>query len=239
MSGLLDRLRGGVRDAPPLHRNKLRAIDAAFDRGDIRSVADLGGIWAVDGGYTFHALEQHRPDRAVLVDEHVTDRTRARASDFPQLEIVEGNFGDPAVASRVGDVDAVLLFDVLLHQVAPNWDEVMRMYAERARYLVVVQPQYVLGDETIRLLDLGRERYLELVPDVPEHHEVWTRMDEYLPARGRTYRDVHNIWQWGMTDADLRRHAGSLGLELVYFENAGMWQDREAFENHGFVFRRT
>jgi hypothetical protein len=235
---LLDRLRG--RQArPPLHPIKLRAIDAAFERGDIRSIADLGAIWAVDGGYTFHALERHRPERSVLVDEDISDAARERAKAFPQLDLVDGNFGDPAVADRVGEVDAVILFDVLLHQVSPDWDEVMRMYAERARYLLVVQAQYVLGNETVRLLDLGQKRYLELVPDFPEAHEVWERMNEYLPERGRTYRDVHNIWQWGMTDADLRRRAGELGLETVYYENAGPWMNSDAFENHAFIFRRT
>ena len=237
MSPLLDRLRGRPAGSA-LHPIKLRAIDATLERPDVHSVADLGGIWAVDGGYTFHALERHAPERAVLVDEQVTDATRERAQRFAQLEIVEGNFGDPATAGRVGEVDAVILFDVLLHQVSPDWDDVLRMYAERARYLIVVQPQYVLGDRTVRLLDLGRERYLELVPEVPEHHEVWNRMDEYLPERGRKYRDIHNIWQWGMTDADLRRRTDELGLELVYYENAGMWLDRPAFENHAFVFRR-
>jgi hypothetical protein len=122
---LLDRLRGRP-DAPPLHPIKLRVIDAAFERGDVRSVADLGGVWAVDGGYTFHALERHEPERAVLVDESVTPATAERARRHPQLEIVEGGFGDPAIAERVGRVDAVIMFDVLLHQVDPDWDEVMR-----------------------------------------------------------------------------------------------------------------
>jgi hypothetical protein len=220
-----------------LQNIKLRAIDATFDRGDVRSLLDLGGVWAVDGGYTFHALERHQPERVVLVDEEVSDETLKRARSFPQLEIVQGNFGDPAVADRIGKVDAAILFDVLLHQVAPDWDNVMRLYAEHARYLIIVQPQYVLGDETVRLLDLGRERYLELVPDVPEHHAVWERMDEYVPELGRQFRDIHKLWQWGITDADLKRHADELGLELVFFENGGMWQDREAFETHAFAFR--
>lgn len=234
---LLDRLRGRPQ-APPLHPIKLRVIDAAFERGDVRSVADLGGVWAVDGGYTFHALERHGTERSVLVDESVTPATAERARRHPQLELVEGSFGDPAVAERVGHVDAVIMFDVLLHQVNPDWDEVMRMYGERARYLLIVQPQYVAGDETVRLIELGRERYLEIVPDVPEHHEVWDRLDEYLPDRRRPYRDVHNVWQWGNTTPDLRARAEDLGFELVYFENAGTWQDRTAFENHAFIFRR-
>ena len=237
MSPVIDRLRRRPAE-PLLHAIKLRAIDAAFERGEIRSVADLGGVWLVDGGYTFYALERHRPERAVLVDEAVTPAARERARSFPELELLEADFGDASVAERVGEVDAAILFDVLLHQVDPDWDEVMRMWAERARHLIVVQPQYVRGADTVRLLELGRERYLELVPDVPEHHEVWTRMDEYVPERGRRFRDVHNIWQWGITDRDMRRRAEELGLELVYFENAGTWQDREAFENHGYVLRR-
>lgn len=251
MSGILDRVRRRTRrtgvpaegasaagGGPPLHEIKLRAIDAAFAGGRVKSVADLGGVWAVDGGYSFYALKTHRPERAVLVDESVTAATRERARNHPQLEIVEGSFGDPAIAERVGAVDAVILFDVLLHQVAPDWDEIMAMYAARARHLIIVQPQYVAGDETIRLVDLGRERYLEIVPDVPEHHEMWDRLDEYLPDRGRKYRDIHNIWQWGITDADLRRRAEELGLEEIHYEDGGVWQDRVAFGNHAFVFRR-
>ncbi len=234
---LLDRLlrRGPV--SAPLQSPKLRVIDAIFERGDVASIADLGGVWAVDGGYTFHAIESHHPERAVLVDERV-EAIRGRADVTPSLEAVQGNFGDTAIAERVGSVDAVLFFDVLLHQVKPNWDEVLALYAQRARYVGVVQPQYVLGDETVRLLELGRERYLELVPDLPAHHEVWERMDDFVPHRGRVYRDIHDIWQWGITDGDLRRRAESLGFELVYFENAGTWQDRRAFETHAFIFRR-
>jgi hypothetical protein len=237
VSAILNRLRRRPA-AAALHSIKLRAIDAAFDRGEIRSIVDLGAIWAVDGGYTFHALERHDPERCVLVDEEVTPAAAERSREFPQLEILEGNFGDPAIAERVGEVDAAILFDVLLHQVDPDWDEVVRMYAARARYLIVVQAQYVLGEETVRLLDLGRERYLELVPDLPLHHEVWEQIDEYLPERGRTWRDIHNVWQWGITDRDLWRVTEELGYEVMYYENAGMWQDRAAFENHGFVFRR-
>jgi hypothetical protein len=228
VSALIDRLRRRP-PAPRLQPAKLRAIDAAFADGEARSFADLGGVWAVDGGYAFHALERHGAERAVLVDEHLSEAVRERARGFPALELVEGDFGDPAVAERVGEVDAVLLFDVLLHQVAPDWDEVLAAYARRARRLVVVQPQYVAGAATVRLPDLGRERYLELVPDLPLHHALFERPE---------LRDAHEVWQWGITDADLRARAADLGFELAHFENAGTWQDREAFETHAFVFRR-
>jgi hypothetical protein len=45
--------------------------------------------------------------------------------------LIEGNFGSPAVAQQLQNVDAILLFDVLLHQVSPDWDEILDLYATR------------------------------------------------------------------------------------------------------------
>ena len=222
----------------PLQRIKLRAIDAVFENGRIQSFADVGGVWAVEGGYTFYALEQNYVERAVLIDEEIGETTRKRAKQFPQLELIQARFADSAALDRVREIEAVLLFDVLLHQVAPDWDEVLRRYAEHAEYVIVIQPTYVAGDEAVRLLDLGKERYLEIVPDVPRHHEVWTKMNEYVPERGRVYRDIHDIWQWGITDRDLTRVAKEVGLDVIYYENGGTWRGQPAFERHAFIFRR-
>lgn len=239
LGSALRRRRSGASEADPrLQPIKKRLIDAAFERATTQSFADLGGVWAVDAGYTLYALERHRPARAVLVDEQITDPVRTRAKHHPQLELVQRNFGEAEVASRLGELDCVFLFDVLLHQVAPDWDELLARYAPRTRDFLIVNPQFVAGPETVRLLELGRERYLELVPDVPEHHEMWDRLDEFDETRGRAYRDVHNIWQWGIVDGDLRRRMDELGFELVYFENAGRWRDLPAFENHAFIFTR-
>jgi hypothetical protein len=221
-----------------LHPIKTRVIDAAFERLGAASFADLGGVWAVDAGYSFYAIDKHAPSRAALVDEDFTDAVLARAPDYPQLELIEFNFGSGEAAERVGAVDVVLLFDVLLHQVAPNWDEILELYSGRTRAFGIVNPQYIRGEETVRLLDLGRDAYLDLVPSVPVHEEIWDRIDDFDERRGRPARDVHDVWQWGIVDRDLISKMEELGFRQTYFENVGAWRGLSGFENHAFVFAR-
>ena len=66
--------------------------------------ADLGGVWGVEGAYTFHALDKHRVRDAVLVDTHLTPTVVARAKSYPQLRLINGNFGSQAVVDEVGKV---------------------------------------------------------------------------------------------------------------------------------------
>lgn len=221
---------------PVLQEVKTDLIDRAAAHG-MRSFADLGGVWAVEGGYTFYALEHHDIERACLVDTGVTGTVRERARAFPRLRLVDGDFGDPATPGEVGHVDAVFLFDVLLHQVRPDWDEVLAMYAEVADLMLVVNPQF-RGDETVRLLDLGREEYLHTVPQLPLHDEVFSRLDEIHPVYGRPYRDIHEIWQWGITDADLERVMSGLGYRCVYDRNTGPWFGLHRFTGRAFLYAR-
>ena len=229
----------GGQEHPPLHRTKTRAIDFAFEDLGVRSLADLGGVWAVLGGYTFHALENHDPERAVLVDEDRPPELVERARKFPALELMQANFGDPAVPARIGKIDAVLLFDVLLHQVDPDWDDILAMYAEAAWCMVIVQPQYVAAEKTARLFDLGKEGYEQAVPPGSFPLDLFDHLDEPHPRRDRPWRDVHEVWQWGMTDSDLRARMEELGYSLVYWANGGAWRRSPAFEDHAFVFART
>ncbi|MFN2521474.1 MAG: hypothetical protein ABR525_10580 [Candidatus Limnocylindria bacterium] len=214
---------------------KLRSIDRACRLVDARSVADLGGVWAVDGGY---AARRPGVERVALVDEDFTPTVTARAGGDPVVELIGGNFSDPAIAGRVGRVDVVLLFDVLLHQVRPDWDEVLDLYSERTRCFVIVQPTYAGEGPAVRLLDLGVERYLETVPDVPIHQEALARLDETNGRRGRPWRDVHDIWQWGITDDALRDKLGRLGFGLVHHEATGAWQGLARFADAAYVFVR-
>jgi hypothetical protein len=213
-------------------------IERAFERARAGSFADLGGVWAVDGGYSLHAMQRPGVARGCLVDDEITDATRRRARRFGELTLIAGNFADPAIRDRVGPVDVVLLFDVLLHQVAPDWDEVLEMYAPLTRGFAVVNPSWVGGEETVRLLDLGREEYLASVPPQDNHERVFDRMWEMDPAHGRIHRDVHEIWQWGIVDDSLRAKMEDLGFRLVYYENEGSWRGLDRFENHAFVFLR-
>ncbi len=204
----------------------------------MHSFADLGGVWAVDGGYTFFALEQFDIERAYLVDEDHTAAVRERARGFRQLELISANFGAEATADRLGSVDAVVLFDILLHQVSPDWDQILELYAPRTRSFVIVNPQWTGAGDAVRLLDLGHEEYLRSVPPLDLHAEVFDKLDEINPRRGRPWRDVHDIWQWGISDAALTETLARLGFTLVYFEDLGRWQDLEHFRNRAFAFAR-
>lgn len=225
-----------------LHSFKKRTIDAGFERIGVRSFADLGGVWAVEGGYTFYGAERHGVERAVLVDAEPTEKVIDRARSFPNVTLERGNFGDREMVDRVGQVDAVLLFDVLLHQVAPDWDEILRLYAPITRSFVIVDPQFIESERTVRLLDLGPEEYERVTPAQPAYDGVRDRLDEPASYGDRPNRDIHNIWQWGIVEADFRAVMDSLGFELVYYENAGTWSNSDgpltAFENHCFVYIR-
>jgi hypothetical protein len=216
---------------------KLAAIDRACELVRAASVADLGGVWAVDGGYAFHAAARPGVGRVALVDEDFTPTVTERAAGGV-LDLIRGNFGEPRIAERVGRVDVVLLFDVLLHQVRPDWDDVLDLYAARTGCFVIVQPTYRGDGPAVRLLDLGVEGYLASVPDVPIHQEALGRLDEVNDRRGRPWRDVHDIWQWGITDAALRAKLGGLGFEVAHHECPGPWRGLTAFADSAYVFAR-
>jgi len=225
----------------PLVPAKLEMIDAAFAKYGVTSFADLGGVWGVEGGYTFHALDRFPQVRGMLVDTHPTAAVTERAKKYPQLELVRGNFGDPAVAVRVGAVDAVFFFDVLLHQVRPNWDEVLAMYGQ-ARCLMIYNQQWTGPGEIVRLLDLGEEEYFRNVPHKRSHPiyaDLFRKLDQPHPDHGgRVWRDVHHVWQWGISDAALEAKAGALGYRLEFKKNFGSFGHLPQFENHGFLFVR-
>ena len=139
------------------------------------------------------------------------------------------NFGEPAITAQVGKVDAIVMFDVLLHQVAPDWHEVLELYAANTRAFVLAGPWYNEGADSVRLLDLGGA--LATVPSQDTHEGLFGRLDEINPRRGRPWRDVHDIWQWGITDEDLRRRMRALGFSLAHFEHHGAWRSLPWFDN--------
>lgn len=216
---------------------KLRAIDVAFERFDCSTLADLGGVWAVDGGYALYAADRHGATRVTICDEDFTEALLARSHRDPRLRLVRGNFAIPRVAEEIGQADAILLFDVLLHQVAPDWNEVLALYAHKARCLVLAGPWWT-GPQTVRLLELGREEYLANVPVPDFHASILDRLDEVNERRGRLWRDSHDIWQWGITDEALRSTLSQLGFRLAYHENLGPWRGLPRFHDCSYVFVR-
>ncbi|HWF51784.1 MAG TPA: hypothetical protein VG294_14185 [Solirubrobacteraceae bacterium] len=232
------RLGAAVPPPPPLDALKLEALDLAHRRFRVRRAADLGAVWAVDAGYSFHLADLPGVESVSVVDDDFTPTATRAAARRENVRLLRGNFGDPAVAADVGKVDAIVMFDVLLHQVAPDWNEVLDLYAPNTGVFVLAGPWYREGESSIRLLDLGEERYRATVPAQDTHEGLFARLEEINPRRGRRWRDVHDIWQWGITDEDLRGHMRALGFALVHYENVGSWRSLPSFDNAAYVFAR-
>jgi hypothetical protein len=226
---------------PRLLNNKLELIDYAFTRFNLKSFADLGGVWGVEGGYTFTTLEKHDVSKAFLVDTHPTETVLESAKRFPQLKLVRGNFGAESSAREVGNVDAIFLFDVLLHQVDPDWDRIIDMYAGQIKAFIIYNQQWTGPGNNVRLLDLGEQAYFDNVPHVPTEEPyigLYQRLEEKHPDHNKKWKDVHHIWQWGITDLDLITKMSSIGFKMQYMKNCGVAFGLKNFEDHMFIFTR-
>jgi hypothetical protein len=206
------------------------------------SFADLGGIWNVDGAYTFYTLRKYGAKCAFLVDTNFTDSSIEKGRAESNLKLLPGNFGEESVADQIGMVDAIFLFDVLLHQVKPDWNEILENYSKRTNYFLVYNQQWIRSDKTVRLIDLGRDEYFKNVPidkEHPTYKALFDKMYEIHPQHKRIWRDIHNVWQWGITDHDLLRTMWSLGFEMQYFKSCGRFGSLPNVENHAFLFQKT
>lgn len=218
-------------------------IDHAFRLGGPlpRSFADLGGVWGVEGAYTFYTLSNYDVDSAVLVDTDFTETVRENGKSFANLRLVEGDFGTPSIVEQVGDMDLLIMFDVLLHQANPDWDTVLKLYLDQARCVIVYNQQWTDGDRSVRLVDLGRKEYFRNVPhteDEPGYDQLFTHMNEVHPESNRPWRDLHGLWQWGITDHDLLQLMETQGFDLGYRQNFGPFGKLTNFEDHGFLFQK-
>ena len=247
LSSLAKRLRSRKQGFPlNFDPQKKDLIDVAFKTIDPspQSFADLGAIWGVDGAYSFYALDTYPIRSAYLVDTDVTDPVRRTSQAYENLTLIAGNFGDPLVRDQIPDVETIFLFDVLLHQVRPDWDEILAFYASKTDSFVIYNPQFIVSEKTIRLLDLGLEAYCENVPWGKKHPlarrliESINRVYDLDPRYQRKWKDVHYIWQWGITNHDLIETVEGLGFSLVYHRNHGQFGDLENFENHAFIFQK-
>lgn len=207
--------------------DKTALIDEAIARYGIRSVVDLGGCWGVDGGYTFHALETGKIERAVLVDGGITPGTRERAEKWPQLELVEAALGEEETVEQVGTVDAAIMFDILLHQVAPDWDEFLKRYARNVDTLII-NNQGWSGPETIRFPDFSVEEFIERTFHTNEERlrEWYAQHDDWNEDQRKPWRDIHNFWQWGITEKDLVGVLWDLGYRVDFLFNKGLMNPR-------------
>ena len=222
-----------------LMKEKTDAIDYAFRQAGVKSFADLGGVWGVDGGYTFYALDNYSVEKCFLVDLFFTRNVQKKKKHLKQLNLIQGDFGSQDTIRQIPELDTLFLFDVLLHQVDPDWQDILRMYSTLARCFIIYNPQYV-GSETVRLLDLGEEGYFENVPhqrNEEPYVTIFKKPNEINPQTGEKYSDDKGIWQWGIVDEDLTGFLKELGYDMIYFKNYGQWGSLINFEGHAFIFQ--
>lgn len=224
--------------------NKKELIDVAFQKvvPHAKSFVDLGGVYRVEGAYTFYCLDKYKPETAFLVDTDLSDAVRNKSQKIHNLTLIQGNFGNPMVAERIGRVDVVFLFEVLLHQVKPDWDQVIKMYSSITDCFVVFNQQFTQSVKTVRLLDLGIDEYFRHVPvnrTSPHYKNLIESPEEIHPQHHRPWRDIHNVWQWGITNNDLVSTMQNVGFTMMYHKNHGQFSNFKSFENHAFIFCRN
>lgn len=214
----------------PLLRNKLELIDTAFRKEEIHSFADFGGVWNVHGGYTFYILNKYEISQAYLVDTFFTDIVIKFAKKYPQCKLIKGDIRDPSIVNEIDNVDLIIFFDVLLHEI--NWKEILSFCSHKANSIVVYQPQY-LGERTVRLIELGAEKYFDLLPDVTMY-----KIYKYLfTEKHKMVEDSPAIWQMGITDDDLIETMNALGHRVIYTIEGGYWKNPK-FQSKGFIFKK-
>jgi len=219
----------------PIRPNKAELANRAIRKHKLRSFADLGACWGVNAGYTLDLLAKNEIEKAFVVDVTVTHLARERGTKYPQLSFVSGLFGEKAVMNSVPNVDALLMYDILLHQVAPNWDEFLTLWSAKTKALVIYNQMWMREGPTIRFVDQGREWYKANIPLKPTTPvDRWfDQHDEIEPETGRKQRDRHSYSQWGIKTEDLIAHVRSLGFRLDFFEQHGdfkvPWMKEQAF----------
>lgn len=68
---------------------------------------------------------------------------------------------------------------------------------------------------------------------------AYEHADEMHPVFHKPWIDIHNIFQWAITDRDLIDVMARLDYRQVYFRNCGRFSNLSAYENHAFVFLRN
>ncbi len=224
--------------------DKKSLIDRVFGHDDPapRSFADLGGVWGINAAYTFYTLDSYNITRAFLVDTHPSEKVIDKARSYKNLTIINSNFGEESIPDKIESVDVIFMFDVLLHQVAPDWDEVLDAYSKITKYFIIYNQQWIGSENTVRLFDLGREEYFKNVPHDPKNPtyvSLFEQMYEINPTHNRIWRDIHSVWQWGITDSLLIAKMKDLGFVLEFSKNYGPFGRLQNFENHGFIFKKS
>ena len=226
-----------------VNREKFSLIDHVFNNNliNIQSFADLGGVWNVNAAYTLYTLKKYSIDRAFLVDTNFNAGVDKKVGKYANLHKISGDFTQDIVINQLKGVDVIFLFDVLLHQVNPDWNVVLEKYSTITKFIIIYNQQWVNTDRTLRLTDLSLEEYKALAPVRKDdlYDYIYSHEQDIHPEYQKPWKDIHNIWQWGITDSDLRNQMKSLKFEEIYYKNHGWFSTLPAFEDHSFVFVKS
>lgn len=228
----------------PTNPNKTRLIERAFEISPFRSFADLGGCWGVNGGYAFHARKVigDQFERGCIVDQHITPLTQERAVAAPGVELITGMLGSAESRAAVGKVDALIMYDIVLHQVAPDWNEFVLNWLGSANVLIIYNQNWLKDRNTVRFVDQGFEWFRDNVFFTDEKNlKRWFEQHHELDvAQQKLKRDAHNYWQWGITPNDMIDLLYTHGFDLAFMKDYGPFSPRKPWiVNHGMVFARS
>lgn len=71
------------------------------------------------------------PSSALILWTISSPQVRERFAGYPHFHVVKGSFGKPETVAALPEVEALFLFDILLHQVDPDWGVILgSLYAQ-------------------------------------------------------------------------------------------------------------
>ena len=228
----------------PLLPHKTELISIAYEISPFRSFADLGGCWGVNGGYSFHArhIAGDAFTKGYVLDQTITPLTKKRLKGVDNLFPYEGLLGSQGAVEAVGEVDALIIFDVLLHQVNPDWDEFLRKWLNSANTAIIYNQNWIKTMDTVRFVDFGFEWYLQNVYFNDDEKKLRGWFDEHHQLnfeQGKPQRDIHNWWQFGIALTDLVRVARESGFSLRYLNSWNSYDNFPWIVDQGMIFTRT
>jgi len=229
----------------PMLEHKAALIKRAYTRHPFRSFADLGACWGVNGGYAIYARELCGTafDRGFVADQIVTPLTHQRIGKWPDLFAIQSMLGAKQTRERVGQVDALIMFDILLHQANPAWDCFIKDWIGHAVHTIIVYNQNWFKDQkSQRFIERGLDWYLQNVfhNHNPEGLRKWfANHEQFNTEQGVLERDVHHWWQWGITPSELVEAFRKNDFDLVYLDTFDVWMGFPWIVNQGMIFERS
>lgn len=219
-------------------KNKLQLITDTFRNFNFNSFADLGGVWKVNAAYTLFTLKKFKIERSFIVDTDFNIKADQKLAVFHNVLKIHGDFSKDEVIQKIAKVDAVFLFDVLLHQANPDWDEILTKYSKITGCFIIYNQQWIASDVTFRLTNLELEEYKKIMPWQRDSlfEYVYDHKSEINEKHNKPWKDIHSIFQWAISDKDLRKKMRDLGYKEFFYKNYGSFSNSKSFENHAFVF---